>query len=83
MILSPADSGIGENAEAAISSSDLSLYADELDRRNDNLTLDVVGRNSINSANDIMEIDTEMTNEIQDFKTGTIYCFPAYSGLPF
>lgn len=69
MIFSPADSGIGENAEAAISSSDLSLYADELDRQNDNLTLDIVGRNSIDSANDVVEIDTEIANKIKDFKT--------------
>ena len=72
-MISPADSGIGENAEAAISSSDISLYADELDRRNDNLTLDIVGRNSIDSANDVLEIDTEIAKEIQDVKTGKIY----------
>jgi hypothetical protein len=83
MIFSPADSGIGENAEAAISSSDLSLYADELDRQNDNLTLDIVGRNSIDSANDVVEIDTEIANKIKDFKTGKIYYFPEYFGIFF
>ena len=75
MILSPADSGIGENPEMATSSSDLSLYADEIHRRNDNLTLDIVGRNSIDaeSTDETVDIITDMANEIQDCKTGKIF----------
>lgn len=75
MIRSPADSGIGENAEIGISGSDLSIYADELDRQNDNLTLDVVGRNSVDRANVVVEtVDlTEMSTEIRDYKTGEIF----------
>ena len=68
MILSPADSGIGENPEIATSSSDLSLYADEFHRRNDIL------RNSIDAENtdETVDIITDMANEIQDCKTGKI-----------